>query len=183
MRPGRVREHRRRAERSPRYPVRPGEQHADGRARCRPATASDRRRRPARGRGRRREIAPSSSKASVASPCSCRDMPADMQVLAAVLDPLHRGRAASWRPAATHMSSRSGMTFCPKPPPVSRMITRTLVLRHAEQPGQRTARTSCGACVAAQMVSSPLAATTRRPCRGSPSAPARTPAGRSVSDT
>ncbi len=33
------------------------------------------------------------------------------------------------------MSSRSGTTFCPKPPPTSRVITRTLVLGDAEQPG------------------------------------------------
>ena len=54
------------------------------------------------------------------------------------------------------MSSRSGMTFCPKPPPTSRVITRTLC---SGMPSSRAAniRTSCGACVPAQTVSSPLA--------------------------
>jgi len=53
------------------------------------------------------------------------------------------------------MSSRSGTTFCPKPPPTSLVITRT---RCSGTPSSRAAniRTSCGAWVAAQIVSSPL---------------------------
>ena len=55
------------------------------------------------------------------------------------------------------MSSRIGTTFWPKPPPVSRMITRT---RWAGMPSSRAAkaRNSCGVWVDAQMVRSPEAA-------------------------
>ena len=59
-------------------------------------------------------------------------------------------RAASMR----HMSSRYGMTFCPNPPPVSRMITRTACSGMPSRREQKP-RTSWGDCVAAQMVSSP----------------------------
>ena len=55
--------------------------------------------------------------------------------------------------SAMHMSSRMGTTFWPKPPPVSRMITRTWC---SPRPSKRARniRTSCGACVAAHTVSS-----------------------------
>jgi hypothetical protein len=55
------------------------------------------------------------------------------------------------------MSSRSGITFCPNPPPVSRMITRTLC-SGSPSSREQNRRTSCGACVEAQMVSSPSVA-------------------------
>ena len=57
----------------------------------------------------------------------------------------------------THISSRIGTTFWPNPPPVSRMMTRT---RCSGMPSRRAqnARTSCGAWVAAQIVSSPVGA-------------------------
>ena len=99
-------------------------------------------------------IVPASSKASLASPCSCRAVPADCRF--SRRSSIHLTATASFRAASrTQMSSRSGTTFCPKPPPTSRVITRTLC---SGMPSSRAAniRTSCGACVPAQTVSSPL---------------------------
>ena len=54
-----------------------------------------------------------------------------------------------------HISSRWTNAFCPKPPPVSRMMTR---IRCSGSPSRREQkmRTSWGTWVAAQIVSSPL---------------------------
>ena len=54
-------------------------------------------------------------------------------------------------------SSRCGMTFWPNPPPVSRMITRIFCSGRSSR-REQTERTSCGACVAAQIVISLLGA-------------------------
>ncbi len=89
-------------------------------------------------------------------PCSCRAWPADSRF--SRRSSIHLIGAGTWRAATTTASSsRVGSTFWPKPPPVSRMITR---MRCSGRPSTRehTDRTSCGACVAAQIVSSSLAA-------------------------
>ena len=99
-------------------------------------------------------IVPSLSKASLAVPCSCRAVPAHCRF--SRRSSIHLTAAGSFRAASrTQMSSRSGTTFCPKPPPTSRVITRTLC---SGMPSSRAAniRTSCGAWVPAQTVSSPL---------------------------
>ena len=97
--------------------------------------------------------APSSAKAILASPCSWRAWPAAIRF--SRRSSIHFTAAGSLRAASIrHMSSRSGMTFWPKPPPVSRMITR---IRCSASPSSReqNARTSCGAWVPVQIVSSP----------------------------
>ena len=99
---------------------------------------------------------PWSSNAIRAVPCSCRACPAAIRF--SWRSSIHFSAAGSFLAASsTHMSSRSGITFCPKPPPTSRVITRT---RCSARPSSRALniRTSCGAWVAAQIVSSPLPA-------------------------
>ena len=89
---------------------------------------------------------PSSAKAILASPCSWRAWPAAMRF--SRRSSIHFTAAGSLRAASIrHMSSRSGLTFWPKPPPVSRMITR---IRCSSSPRSREqkARTSWGAWVA-----------------------------------
>ena len=97
--------------------------------------------------------APSSSKAMVASPCSWRAWPAASRF--SRRSSIHFTGAGSLRAASIrHMSSRIGLTFWPKPPPVSRMITRMWCSCSPSSREQKT-RTSWGAWVPAQIVSSP----------------------------
>ena len=101
-------------------------------------------------------MVPSSSKAIRAVPSTWRACPADIRF--SRRSSIHFSAAGTLRAASMmHMSSRIGMTFCPKPPPVSRMMTRT---RCAARPSSRAqnARSSCGVCVDAHRVSSPVAA-------------------------
>ena len=95
---------------------------------------------------------PSSSKAIRTLPSTWRDCPADIRF--SRRSSIHFSAAGTLRAASMmHMSSRIGTTFWPKPPPVSRMMTRTLF---AGRPSSRAqnARSSCGVWVDAQSVSS-----------------------------
>ena len=99
---------------------------------------------------------PSSSNAIRAVPSTCRACPADIRF--SRRSSIHFSAAGTLRAASMmHMSSRIGTTFWPKPPPVSRMMTRT---RCAAMPNRRAqnARNSCGVWVDAHIVSSPVAA-------------------------
>ena len=83
---------------------------------------------------------PSSSNAIRAVPLTCRACPADIRF--SRLSSIHFSAAGTLRAASMmHMSSRIGTTFWPKPPPVSRMITR---MRCSGRPSTReqTDRTS-----------------------------------------
>ena len=95
---------------------------------------------------------PSSSKAILALPSTCRAWPADIRF--SRLSSIHFSATGTLRAASRmHMSSRIGTTFWPNPPPVSRMMTRTPC---AGMPSSRAAkaRNSCGVWVDAHTVSS-----------------------------
>ena len=82
-------------------------------------------------------IAPSASKAIVTAACSCRDWPAAMRF--SRRSSTHFTGAPALGAASTrHMSSRNTMTFCPKPPPVSRITTRMRCFRGCRAGGHRT---------------------------------------------
>ena len=67
---------------------------------------------------------PSSSNAILALASTWRACPADIRF--SRRSSIHFSAAGSLRAASMmHMSSRSGTTFWPKPPPVSRTMTRT----------------------------------------------------------
>ncbi len=69
-------------------------------------------------------ITPSASNAMRTSPCSCRDLPAASRF--SLRSSTHFSGAPTFRPASMmHISSRCTITFWPKPPPVSRITTRT----------------------------------------------------------
>ena len=96
---------------------------------------------------------PSSSNAMVQAPCSWRACPAAIRF--SRRSSIHFSGAGTLRAASIrHMSSRIGVTFCPKPPPVSRMITRMWCSGRPSRREQNS-RTSWGAWVPAQIVSSP----------------------------
>ena len=96
-------------------------------------------------------MVPSSSNAMRTSPCSWRDWLAIRFSRRSSMNLIAAGtlRAARYM----HMSSRCGLIFWPKAPPVSRAMTRT---ECSGMPRSRAAnmRKSCGAWVAAQTVSS-----------------------------
>ena len=82
----------------------------------------------------------------------------------------HFSGAPTFRAASMmHISSRCTITFWPKPPPVSRMTTRTFCSGTPSRRAQN-ARTSCGTWVAATIVMSPVAGsqstTSPRPSSG-----------------
>ena len=117
------------------------------RRRDRPATGSDRRRsrrrsRCARPGSRRRRRTPSSRRRARGGTC-----PAASRF--SRRSSTHFTGAPTFGAASIrHISSRWTMTFCPNPPPVSRITTR---MRCSGIPSRReqNSRTSCGDCVAA----------------------------------
>ena len=104
--------------------------------RCRPATASGRRRRPGRGRCRRRRSDPRRRSAMRQSPCSWRDIPAARRFSRRSSIHFSGHREPASPPGRCTCPPASGTTFWPNPPPVSRMMHPHLVLADAEQPGQ-----------------------------------------------
>ena len=123
-------------------------------------------------------IAPSASNAIVTSACSWRDLPAASRF--SRRSSTHFTGAPTFGAASIrHISSRCTMIFCPKPPPVSRMITRMRCSGMPEQAGAEQAHLVRRLRRRVDRELAGRAATSRRPGRAPPSAPARTPAGRS----
>ena len=92
-------------------------------------------------------IAPSASNAIVTVPCSRRDLPAASR-FSRRSSTHFTGAPTNGAASIRHISSRWTRTFCPKPPPVSRITTR---MRCSGSPSRREqkSRMSWGACVAA----------------------------------
>ena len=123
------------------------------------------------------EQVPSSSAAMVTVAWSSPGVLVGHEVLAPVLDPLHRPAEELGWPGRCASSSGLGCIFRPKAPPTSGMITRTWL---SSMPSTRAiwARTPCGPWVEIQTVSSSgRRVPAGRGSPGSPSAPSGSGAG------
>ena len=173
---GGVREHRRRRPRRS-----PGSGTGPGTAcrpppRCRPATASGRRRRPARGRSAAASSVPSSANAIAASAVLVAGLARRHEVLAAVLDPLQRGRHLAGRQHQAHVLAERHDLLTEAAARVAHDHPDA-VLRQPEQPGAE--RPHLVRRLGRRPDRELARPTTRRPARGSRSARRRRPAGRS----
>ena len=123
-------------------------------------------------------ITPSASNAIVTSACSWRDLPGREQVLAAVLDPLHRRADLRRREHQAHLVALHQDLLAEAAAGVAH-DDADAVLGHAEQAGAEEAHLVRRLRRRVDRELAGRRATSRRRGRGLPSAPARTPAGRS----